>query len=308
LDDLKAKLGDQLYEIIDSETSQSLSSYTQQEGCATCRASDRKSEIYVKTPRGGLYELVNLTDSVETLKQKIRYIAGECISPSQQRLFFSGKELEDGRTLSHYGIQQEATIQLQLAPDVCLIDVEDRFGTKHTLLVHLTDNVKDLRLRIEEKRQKTRPSELRSELHLHFDGRELQDGRTLSDYNITEKSTIRYSLGRDIPARTCEIYFRKLTGKTFSLSVHLTDSIESIKAMIQYQEGTPADQQRLLFAGVQLEDGRSLSDYDIQKNCLLHIVLRLRGGRLPPCLRCMIRHLMVCRSCTDEDYKEFHHT
>ena len=109
-----------------------------------------------------------------------------------------------------------------------------------------------------------------------FDGKQLEDNKTLSEYGIQNQSVLNLIHRLREDKNMIQIFVRLVDGKELTLNVYPSDTIESVKKQIQDKEGIKTDQQILIFSAKTLENNNTLSEYNIQNKSVLHLVIRFR--------------------------------
>lgn len=239
-------------------------------------------EFLAITPTGSSLNVSMIpSDNVGKLKRKIQEKFGTPVE--QQRLIFGGQELTDEHPLSHYGINAQSVVQIAVRP---LQDEHSIFvkweGKTYVLSVLPTDTAEVLR-----RKMKQVVPNFSESGKIMFNNQSLRTGVPIKELGVEAQSELVLATSIDTKPKASftkpandpiQIFVKNLMGKSIAIMVRPDDTVESLRAKIEEREDIPPREQRLLYQGKQLEDGRKLSDYNIQKESNLHLVLRLRGG------------------------------
>ena len=216
--------------------------------------------ISVKTEKGKVIRIqVKPSDSIKDVKAKV--YAKEDIPPEQRYFIYAGNLLKDVHSLFDFNVASRSTLLMVCDYMQIIVNVY-RSGETFPLVVSPSELVEDVKCHIQAK--KGIPA---NQQGLVCPPYVLEDGLVLSDYDVKEHDTIQlvHTL------LSIQIFVKTNSGSTIPLTVETCYSIENVKAVIRSKEGTPPEQQRLLFDGKALKDECTLSEYNVQNNSTLDL-------------------------------------
>ena len=227
--------------------------------------------IDIKRTNGEIIKLkyyFSISTKIINIKEKINELIRHFL-PDIQTLSYNGIELENEKTLEFYNIKKNTTLELEFKSKkgifIFIKRPDDSFIIEEV-------NPSETILNIKKKLIDIYPIEHQ---RLEYNFEVLNNDKNLTDYNIKNESNLEliFDSGND---ETFQIFVKTLTGKTITLAVKSDYTIEIIKELIYTKVRKSIEEWRLIFAGKQFENIRTLADYNIQKESTLHIVLNLR--------------------------------
>ena len=227
--------------------------------------------IDIKRTNGEIIKLkyyFSISTKIINIKEKINELFRHFL-PDIQTLSYNGKELENEKTLEFYNINKNVTLELEFKSKkgifIFIKRPNDSFIIEEI-------NPSETILNIKKKLIDIYPIDHQ---RLEYNLEVLNNDKNLTGYHIKNESNLEliFTSGND---ETFLIFVKTLTGKTITLDVKSDYTIEIIKEMIYIKERFSTEEMRIIFAGKQLENERTLGDYNIQKETTLHLVLRLR--------------------------------
>ncbi|KAM0053239.1 putative Ubiquitin-like domain-containing protein [Helianthus debilis subsp. tardiflorus] len=207
---------------------------------------------------------VKPSDTIHNVKAKI--FDKETRLPRHLRLRYNGKFLEDGPTLADYNIKREST--LTIVNGVMQIFIKIRTGNTITLEVRPSETIHNLKAKIHDKE-----AHLPRDLRLRYNGKFLEDGRTLADYHIHKESTV-HVITPVLTTASMHLFVKTPTEKIITLDVKSSETISNVKSKIEEKESIPQCQQVLVWNGKTLTDFITLAWYHIPEESTLFLNIK----------------------------------